>query len=338
MEQSLGKRISENRKRLGLTQDQLAERLGVTAQAVSKWENDQSCPDINTLPRLAEIFGISVDALLGRSSQTVHEAEIVDDEPEGFHVEKDGISWDVNLSGSKKLFPIGFAVFVLLTGCLSVASVVFKLDVSIWSIAWPMAFLVFGLFRIFSHFSFFSLGCSLFGCYFLLNNLNILKINLGSEIVVPIILVLLGLSLLVDALQKPKKIRKATFRPACSGEKKHTGKCETSGTRFSCSTSFGSDRHAIILDKMAEGDAECSFGELTVNLSGVSSVTDSCELNASCSFGELCLQIPRRYRIEANNDASFGSVNIQGHPDAEPAGVIHLNADVDFGEILVQYI
>jgi len=68
MEQTLGNRISENRKRLGLTQDALAEKLGVTAQAVSKWENDQSCPDISTLPRLARILGVSTDTLLGMES------------------------------------------------------------------------------------------------------------------------------------------------------------------------------------------------------------------------------------------------------------------------------
>ena len=64
MEQTLGKRIMENRKRLGWTQDRLAEQMGVSAQAVSKWENDQSCPDISLLPKLAELFGITVDELL----------------------------------------------------------------------------------------------------------------------------------------------------------------------------------------------------------------------------------------------------------------------------------
>ena len=73
MEQTLGKRIMENRKRLNLTQDKLAEKLDVTAQAVSKWENDQSYPDITMIPKLAEIFGISTDELLGlRSSGNVN--------------------------------------------------------------------------------------------------------------------------------------------------------------------------------------------------------------------------------------------------------------------------
>jgi len=47
-----------------LTQEALAELLGISAQAVSKWENDQTCPDIGLLPQLAEILGISVDTLL----------------------------------------------------------------------------------------------------------------------------------------------------------------------------------------------------------------------------------------------------------------------------------
>ena len=76
MEQTLGKRIVLNRKRMHMTQDQLAEKLGVTAQAVSKWENDQSCPDIATLPKLAQIFGITVDELLGTRQMPAREAEV----------------------------------------------------------------------------------------------------------------------------------------------------------------------------------------------------------------------------------------------------------------------
>lgn len=62
---SMGKHIATLRKAKGLTQDELAEQLGVSPQAVSKWENDLSCPDILLLPQLAKIFGITVDELLG---------------------------------------------------------------------------------------------------------------------------------------------------------------------------------------------------------------------------------------------------------------------------------
>lgn len=60
----LGKTISTLRKKNNMTQEELAGRLGVSAQAVSKWENDISCPDIYMLPQLASVFGVTVDALL----------------------------------------------------------------------------------------------------------------------------------------------------------------------------------------------------------------------------------------------------------------------------------
>ena len=64
MNTTLGERIAALRHEKKLKQDELAEKLGVSPQAVSKWENDQSCPDISLLPLLAEILGVSVDELL----------------------------------------------------------------------------------------------------------------------------------------------------------------------------------------------------------------------------------------------------------------------------------
>lgn len=64
MELSMGKRIALLRRKAGFTQDDLAETLGVSPQAVSKWENDLSCPDIMLLPQLAKLLGTTVDELL----------------------------------------------------------------------------------------------------------------------------------------------------------------------------------------------------------------------------------------------------------------------------------
>ena len=64
MEMTIGKRIAALRREKGLKQDELAQMLEVSPQAVSKWENDQTCPDISLLPKLAKILGVSVDELL----------------------------------------------------------------------------------------------------------------------------------------------------------------------------------------------------------------------------------------------------------------------------------
>lgn len=61
-----GQRIAALRKARGMTQLEVAQQLGVTNQAVSKWESDQCCPDIMLLPKLADCLGVSIDALFGR--------------------------------------------------------------------------------------------------------------------------------------------------------------------------------------------------------------------------------------------------------------------------------
>ena len=70
MDMTIGKRIAALRKEKGLTQEELAQHMGVSGQAVSKWENDQTCPDISALPKLARLLGVSVDELLEGKEET----------------------------------------------------------------------------------------------------------------------------------------------------------------------------------------------------------------------------------------------------------------------------
>ena len=84
--ETMGAIIARRRKELGLTQEQLAGALNISYQAVSKWENELSSPDISTLPLLADTLGLSLDELFGREAieakTTEPRQETADAEPE----------------------------------------------------------------------------------------------------------------------------------------------------------------------------------------------------------------------------------------------------------------
>lgn len=337
MEQTLGKRIVLHRKRLGLTQDQLAEQLGVTAQAVSKWENDQSCPDISMLPKLAEIFDITTDTLLGREpSETVHEAEIINNdsgkEQSTFHVQNGNweFTWDSGRRGA-----LGFALLVLAVGAQLLIAKVLNYDIGFWNALWPTALIVFGLTELTKKFSFLALGSFLFGGYFLLDRWDLLPFSLGGELIFPAILVIFGISLLVDAFKKPKKPK---FQIRQNGENKTTNNYHIDGEHFDYSTSFGEAEQFISIPRLSSGKISTSFGDYVVDFSGVEEISENCSIEASCSFGDLELLVPRRFRVQPNSSTSFASVEISGNPDLEPEGIIYLKASVSFGEITISYI
>ena len=78
---NIGQKILELRKQKGIKQEELAAELGVTAAAVSKWENGYTLPDILMLGALADYFGVSTDELLGRNTKVKY-AVIATDLPE----------------------------------------------------------------------------------------------------------------------------------------------------------------------------------------------------------------------------------------------------------------
>lgn len=74
---TFGKKISELRKAAGLSQEQFGEMFGVSRQSVSKWESDQTLPELATIIKIADFFNISVDELLGRENVKTQETEKV---------------------------------------------------------------------------------------------------------------------------------------------------------------------------------------------------------------------------------------------------------------------
>ncbi len=333
MNQTLGKRISTRRKAMGLTQDQLAEKLGVTAQAVSKWENDQSCPDITTLPRLAEIFGISVDTLLGRTEQkVVHEATI-----ENAPSDDDGFSgWSFTYDNSRRS-GIGFGLFILCSGVLWLVSNVLELGVGLWDIAWPSALLTFGIFGLFGRFSFLRLVSAMLGGYFLLNTFRLLPdALLDKNLLWPVFLVVFGAGLLLDAINKPQK-PKFSFSHNSKNRKAARSECDIDGDHFDYSASFGENCYNVNMEVLRYGSVSTSFGDYTIDLSGVRSVTPGCELELSNSFGELTLLVPSRFQLLCDNSTAFGDIDIKG-TGLGTDGTITVDASCNFGKINIRYI
>lgn len=67
---SLGEKIKDFRKRAGLSQEQLAEKLSVSRQAITKWENNRGIPDIANLQQIAKLFDVSIDSLVNNWGDT----------------------------------------------------------------------------------------------------------------------------------------------------------------------------------------------------------------------------------------------------------------------------
>ncbi len=336
MEETLGKRIVFHRKRLKLTQDQLAEKVGVTAQAISKWENDQSCPDIALLPRLAELFEITTDELLGhRTNQNVYQAEVVDNHQEehedGIHVQKGNweFHWDSGKRGS-----LWFAFWVLAFGVLYLLSQILSWDISFWDILWPTSLLAFGFGGIFGPFSFVKISCILFGGYALVSKIWDFTIQLEKSIFWAALIVLFGLSLLVDALKKPKK-KCLLFRNHSNKSKNDYNADDTS---FTYHASFGENTIPIMVPTLHRGEIQVSFGEYTIDLTQADEILPDCEISASCNFGELSLLVPKSCKLTPSSSTSFAAFSTNGSFDEHYTSEIFLDANVSFGEITVEYV
>ena len=94
----IGKRIAQLRKEKNLTQEQLAEALYVTRQAVSSWENGKNQPDIETLTTLAEYFGVTIEELIYGEQRSIREKVVEKVVPSSSSAGKAGIGFGAALA------------------------------------------------------------------------------------------------------------------------------------------------------------------------------------------------------------------------------------------------
>ena len=341
MEQTIGKRIMTLRKSRGMTQDQLAEQVGVSAQAVSKWENDISCPDISLLPKLAEIFRVTTDSLLGMPEKT----EIVPSptKQSGFHVnigEEDGDEDDAERNGFTFNFDIGrrdlpwFATAVLLfaVGLLLNRTLLSSLgEAGVWDLMWPSAMLAWGLSSLWERISLWAVGMTGFGGYYLLVNMHILdRWNVLSwNIIVPVLLVFWALSMFADHFR-------GGDRPN-HGNSKASSNYEINDGEVHYDGSFGSENMSVTEPVFRGGNIDVCFGSYTLDLTACTAVEPDSILTIDASFGSMALKFPKNWKIREHSDRSFSSVTTHGSPDPNADQLLVVESDLSFGSLDIRW-
>lgn len=152
MKETFGQRLSRLRKEKGLTQEDIASKITISPQAVSKWENGNSEPDLDTLDKLADILGCSVDELLGREGNASVGAEkeevaseVVDDEEDKETIKK--ASKIVQRRVEKKIQENKFfwitsgTLFGLCIVAYIIVGVLWKTDNMGWKTGWLILFI-----------------------------------------------------------------------------------------------------------------------------------------------------------------------------------------------------
>ena len=330
-QQTMGKRIAQLRKEKGYTQEQLAELVGVSAQAVSKWENDVSCPDISILSQLSSVLGVTTDELLGAKPI---EPKVVVVDSGNTKKGKDGkfsFSWDAGL-GSKK-DGIWFALLVIALGMAFLLQRLNVISIGVWGIVWPAVLIGLGVAWMIKRFSFFSLAVAGLGVYFLLFNLGATAFVLTWSVIWPSLLVLLGLTILYEALIPHRK----HWTACMNGDHKPVSEFTEEGGRVHMECSFAEENRRFVSDSFAGGETEISFGKGELDLTNVKHFLSGATLNAEVSFGSMELIVPRFVRLSVKSDKSFGSIQTFGEPDLNAQEVLVVNADVSFGSMNIRY-
>ena len=334
--ETMGKRISDLRKNKGMTQEQLAQQVGVTAQAVSKWENDLSCPDISILPQLAEALGVTTDELLGRAPlQTMK-----DEAKEGKAKDRAPYTVKVRLNRVER---VAFAILLMGIGVVFLLNTFHVIQlgtgITFWSVVWPFLVACVGVMACHSEINPFSIGLFLFGVYMLLFNLGIIpeQYRLSWSLIWPVALILIGLTILIHFLwpNLKKKDDRRIFEVEKEGDPIFD--CTDEGGFIHIDAAFSSQTKRVLAGNRFTGaKVDSSFGSIVLDLSEAE-IENGAQIDADISFGSLTVRLPASVGAKALCKAAFGGYDCPpGNPDA--AVKVQIAGDVSFGKIEVEYV
>ncbi len=329
--ETMGKRISDLRKSKCMTQEQLAQQVGVKAQAVSKWENDLSCPDISILPQLAEALGVTTDELLGRTP--LQEVKSENSETKS----KAHVSVKLRMSNVEKL---AFALLLMGIGVIFLLNAFHVIalgeGITFWSVLWPFLVACMGIMACKSDLSPFTVGLFLFGVYMLLFNLGIIpaQYKLTWAMAWPVVLILVGLTILLKFLF-PNWKRQGSIIEVDKSDP--VFECTDEGGFLHIESAFSSQTKKVEPGTLFTGaKVDASFGSLVLDLAEAE-IQNGALIDADISFGSLTLRLPASVGVRAECDSSFGGCDCPpGDPNAPIQ--ISLKGDVSFGKIEVEYV
>ena len=329
--ETIGKRISDLRKSKGMTQEQLAQRVGVTAQAVSKWENDLSCPDISILPQLAEALGVTTDELLGRAPIQPYETEA---KAGGKH----HVSVRLKLNKAEKVI---FALLLMAIGMVFLLNALHVIQlgegITFWSVLWPFLVACMGILACRSELNPVSIGLFLFGVYMLLFNLHIIpaQYRLTWAMAWPAALILIGITILLHfVLPKRNKEGSAIFEVE-KGDPVFD--CTDEGGFVRIDSAFTSQTKRVKAGERFTGaKIDSSFGSLELDLTQAE-IQDGALIDADVSFGALIVRLPASVGAKTSCKSAFGGCEC---PPGDPNALVRvqITGDVSFGKIEVQYV
>ena len=326
---TLGERIKAHRTALGMSQEKLAQSLGVTAQAVSKWEHDQSCPDISILPILADRFGITLDELLGRT-----ESKAIC-QPATEEKKKAAANWTWNWSAGRS--GMIFALYIILLGALMGVNNFFDLGLSWWDHIWTLGLAFMGIFSLRTGSVIFGVVMALGGTGLLLSKYGLFSIQLSWNVVLPALVFLWGLSLLVEIFIKKKSLVDIRVAPGKNVIEEREFSCVDGWVN--CDFSKGQHREAVCTELLRGGEINTSFGSFTLDFSACAAAAGDCSLEIDNNFGTLTLLFPKHLQVRIDEtDSDFSAEKIEGEPAELIRGTVILRVDNSFGTLNIRYI